>query len=290
MANEVAAVTCRDIEIKDDGGLQFTRFGQVIEFAGYLERGQMLPKGMTKEQAAIAIIFGAKMGIDVLASVQNIAVINGRPSVWGDAIGAIVQGSGLLEDEWEEEVGEGEGYKVRFHVRRKNRTHEKVGEFGYADAKRAGLWGKPGPWTQYPKRMMLLRARAFAYRDAFPDVLKGIRVVEEEQDAPIDVTVSAPPYAEQLPPPENGAPADGGAHALPKKTSASDIMRKAAAQKGGAAQKPAEEKPAAQKPAVEKPAGSAPGDGGDNPVSVFEKGEREKVRVPARSGELDLGK
>lgn len=290
MANEVAAVTCRDIEIKDDGGLQFTRFGQVIEFAGYLERGQMLPKGMTKEQAAIAIIFGAKMGIDVLASVQNIAVINGRPSVWGDAIGAIVQGSGLLEDEWEEEVGEGEGYKVRFHVRRKNRTHEKVGEFGYADAKRAGLWGKPGPWTQYPKRMMLLRARAFAYRDAFPDVLKGIRVVEEEQDAPIDVTVSAPPYAEQLPPPENGAPADGGAHALPKKTSASDIMRKAAAQKGGAAQKPAEEKPAAQKPAVEKPAGSAPGDGGDNPASVFEKGEREKVRVPARSGELDLGK
>jgi len=289
MANEVAVATCRDIEIKDDGGLQFTRFGQVIEFSGYLERGQMLPKGMTKEQAAIAIIFGAKMGIDVLASVQNIAVINGRPSVWGDAIGAIVQGSGLLEDEWEEEVGEGENYKVRFHVRRKNRTHEKVGEFGYADAKRAGLWGKPGPWTQYPKRMMLLRARAFAYRDAFPDVLKGIRVVEEEQDAPIDVTVSAPPYAGQLPAPADGGEGGEGAHALPKKTSAVDIMRKAQAQKAGAERKPAE-KPAEEKPAEEKPAEPAPADGGDNPASVFSKGDREKVKVSAKTGELDLGK
>ena len=154
-----------------------------------------------------------------------------------------------------------------------------------ADAKRAGLWGTPGPWTQYPTRMMLLRARAFAYRDAFPDVLKGIRVVEEEQDAPIDVTVSAPPYAGQLPAPADGGDEGGeGAHALPKKTSAVDIMRKAQAQKAGAERKPAE------KPAEEKPAEPAPADGGDNPASVFGKGDREKVKVPAKTGELDLGK
>jgi hypothetical protein len=59
-----------------------------------------------------------------------------------------------------------------------------VGRFSVADAKRAGLWGKSGPWTQYPRRMLQLRARGFALRDAFPDVLKGLVTAEEAQDYP----------------------------------------------------------------------------------------------------------
>ncbi len=54
----------------------------------------------------------------------------------------------------------------------------------HKDAKRAGLWGKGGPWTAYPKRMLQMRARGFALRDAFPDVLKGMISVEEAQDYP----------------------------------------------------------------------------------------------------------
>jgi hypothetical protein len=50
------------------------------------------------------------------------------------------------------------------------------------DAKRASLWGKSGPWTQYPKRMLQLRARGFALRDAFPDILRGLVTAEEAQD------------------------------------------------------------------------------------------------------------
>ncbi len=38
--------------------------------------------------------------------------------------------------------------------------------------------------TQYPKRMLQLRARGFALRDAFPDVLKGLVTAEEAQDYP----------------------------------------------------------------------------------------------------------
>ena len=62
-------------------------------------------------------------------------------------------------------------------------------------AKQAGLWGKPGPWSQYPDRMMLARARAFAYRDGFADVLKGVRSIEEENDIasePVTTAVSVP--------------------------------------------------------------------------------------------------
>ena len=68
----------------------------------------------------------------------------------------------------------------------KRRGYEKptVVRFSVADAKKAGLWGKSGPWSQYSKRMLQLRARGFALRDAFPDVLKGLVTAEEAQDYP----------------------------------------------------------------------------------------------------------
>ena len=47
---------------------------------------------------------------------------------------------------------------------------------------KAGLWAKSGPWTQYPKRMMQMRARGFALRDKFADALGGLITVEEAQD------------------------------------------------------------------------------------------------------------
>lgn len=72
--------------------------------------------------------------------------------------------------------------------------------FSVADAKLAGLWGK-AIWKQYPRRMLQMRARAFALRDAFADVLKGLSVSEEASDyQPIrDVTpASATPAPSDL--------------------------------------------------------------------------------------------
>lgn len=78
------------------------------------------------------------------------------------------------------------------------------------DARKAGLAGKQGPWTSYPKRMRQMRARAFALRDVFPDVLRGMPVAEELMDTPagnerfmgqVDVVQSPAiaPNAPQLP-------------------------------------------------------------------------------------------
>jgi hypothetical protein len=71
-----------------------------------------------------------------------------------------------------------------------------------AEAKKAGLWGKGGPWTQYPRRMLQMRARGFALRDAFPDVLRGLVTAEEAADythvetEPVRVTQPTPPVAD----------------------------------------------------------------------------------------------
>jgi len=69
-------------------------------------------------------------------------------------------------------------------ARRKDDPTEIVSVFSVADAKKAGLWGKAGPWQQYPKRMLQMRARGFALRDAFPDVLRGVISAEEAADIP----------------------------------------------------------------------------------------------------------
>ena len=271
MGNEVMVPGYSDIAIKEDGGLQFAKVGQVQSFAVELDKNHMLPKNMDAGQATIAILFGMKMGIDPLAAVQNIAVINGRPCVWGDACGAICQA--LIEDEFLEEVGKAEEYKAIYHVKRKGRSRELTREFGYQDAKRAGLWGKPGPWTQYPKRMMMIRARAFAYRDAFPDLLKGIRIVEEENDTPIDITdktqVSPAPYEE----PNESAPKGG------RKASAGTLLKAAAGQQGDG------EVAASEAKIPEKPS-----DGGEDPKGIFKQPKKEKVPVKAQpEGEAAAG-
>ena len=82
----------------------------------------------------------------------------------------------------------------------KRRGYEKptVVRFSVADAKKAQLWGKSGPWTQYSRRMLQMRARGFALRDAFPDVLRGLVTAEEAQDY---ASEKAPPVVVSQPEP-----------------------------------------------------------------------------------------
>jgi len=65
-------------------------------------------------------------------------------------------------------------------------------EFSQLDAITARLWGKPGPWSSYPKRMLQMRARSWALRDKFSDNLSGIMAWEEAIDCtPIRADVIA---------------------------------------------------------------------------------------------------
>ncbi len=205
----VAARTGTDIVFDPQGKLQFRNYAAVLDFTGQLVAAGMAPKGKTKEQCAICIAFGLPLGMDVLASIQNIAVINGMPCVWGDALVGLVMASGLLEDmkvEYLPSVKECGAVKVT--VKRRGIREPFVGMFSRHMAEVAGLWGKQGPWTQYPLRMMLNRARAFAFRDGFADVLKGLKVAEEvldvateeaERPAPASrrARVSPPPYGKE---------------------------------------------------------------------------------------------
>lgn len=172
------------------GVLQPANLEQAIELAKYVANSGMVPKQYIGNPGAVLIAtqMGAELGLSMLASLQNIAVINGRPCVWGDAMKAICLASPLCEGI--EETFDEKTMTATCTVTRKGKKPA-VSTFSAADAKTAGLWGKAGPWTQHPKRMIQMRARGFGLRDNFADLLLGLQVREEVED--IGVIETAPP-------------------------------------------------------------------------------------------------
>lgn len=152
---------------------------EAMRFAEILSKSSIVPKDFSGNPGNIlvAIQWGLELGLQPMQAMQNIAVINGRPALWGDAVIALVRSSPLCEYIYETDDGETATCRVK-----RRGEEEQVRTFSMADAKAANLLGKAGPWTQYPKRMRQMRARAFALRDVFPDVLRGMPVAEEVQD------------------------------------------------------------------------------------------------------------
>jgi hypothetical protein len=140
------------------------------------------------EGVLVAIIAGAAVGMDPIAAMSGIYIVNGRPQLFGDALLAVVRRSGKMTKfrEWME--GSGETLTAWCELERDG-GETLTRSFSWAQAKRANLAGKGGPWTQYPARMLTMRARNFALRDLFADVLSGLSndMPEPTTDHPEDV-------------------------------------------------------------------------------------------------------
>lgn len=157
---------------------------EVFRIAKAVAASGLAPNGMrSPEQITIAIMHGAEIGLPPMQAIQRIAVVNGRPAIWGDAVPAMLLASGFKIIETMDGVEDARGATCCV-VRPDGTKIER--RFTIGDAKIAGLWGKAGPWKQYPDRMLQMRARGFAARDGAADVLSGLYVAEELHD--IDLT------------------------------------------------------------------------------------------------------
>lgn len=163
------------------------------DMAEMLSQSQLIPKPFQGRPAdvVVAMMWAHSLQIPVVQGLNHIAVINGKPSLFGDGLLAVVMSSGQCSGFKETYVGEGDQLTATCTVTRKGLEAPFVGSFSVADAKLAGLWGKAGPWKMYPKRMLKMRARAFALRDAFPDVLSGMASAEELQDIDVEAVEKA---------------------------------------------------------------------------------------------------
>lgn len=196
-------------------GIQCQSIEEMFRFAQYIAKSPFAPSGFKDpESIVVAMQYGYELGMTPMQALQNIAVINGKPSIYGDAMLALVRASGLLEEFSEGQVTRtkagqvvctcdefaqkktcvhvvvaashverpGEQMVAVCHVKRRGAAFGRNALFGHVEAQIAGLLNKPGPWKQYPDRMLMFRARGFGLRDEFSDVLKGLVSAEEAAD------------------------------------------------------------------------------------------------------------
>lgn len=162
-----------------------TNLKELMEFSRMAASSSFVSEAMRGKPGDVlmCIQMGAEIGLNPLQSLQNIAVIKNRPCVWGDAALGVVIVCPAYEyhkEHWSGSI-ETDDRTAHCTVKRKGSAEHTV-SFSMKDAKQAALWKKNQVWTQYPDRMLQMRARAFALRDQFADALKGLSVREEVED------------------------------------------------------------------------------------------------------------
>lgn len=150
-----------------------------------LSKSGIVPMAYAGKPQAIfaAIQYGKEFGLPPMTSLQNIAVINGKPTFGTDMLVALA----MRNPEWGGyEIKELTEQKASVVVYRKspidpNKILSYPCTFTMKEAEEAGLVRPNSPWTKWRKRMLKHRAVAFAIRDAFPDLGAG-KYTNEEMD------------------------------------------------------------------------------------------------------------
>lgn len=156
-----------------------------MKLAGQLAASEIVPKCYRNKPSDLFLCWakGYQLGISPEQSMDCISVINGKAVMWGDEMLALCMSHPDFMDIIEEPTVNSAGTVSAYTctIKRKGRS-DTISPFSLDMAKKAGLLAKGGVWNQYPERMLKLRARGFALRDAFPDALKGIKSREEVED------------------------------------------------------------------------------------------------------------
>jgi hypothetical protein len=168
-ADAITAIVPKTIE-------EVFRLGELIVQSGLAPNGLKTPQAVT-----VVLLKGLEIGMPPMAALESFGVINGKACIYGDGIPALLWAHGFDLDETV--VGRGDDIVATCTVTRPN-GRKITRQFSAQDAKDAGLWDKPGPWKQYRPRMCAMRARSWAGRDGASDILKGLKIFEEELDIP----------------------------------------------------------------------------------------------------------
>ena len=182
------------IEMRD-GVARATTIEAQYRLASAMFKGGMVPKAYQSPEAVMAgMQFAAELGLPALSGLRQIALVNGSPSIFGDLPLALCYQQKLVKEH--KAVLFDKEYKV-ISFENKNLTAEIFGAwckmkrngggecettFTTDDAAKAGLLNKSGPWMQYRKRMLELRARSMCIKNLFPDAIMGAAIAEYDHN------------------------------------------------------------------------------------------------------------
>lgn len=168
---------------------EFQKFEIAKRVAHTLAQSNLVPDAYRgrPNDCFVAINMGAELGMEPFQAIQSIAVIDGKPCLYGDGLIGVVRASSKCE--WIEEEVSSDGKTAICRTQRKGDRSPVERSYSMSDAMLAGIDSKPN-WRKHPKRMLQMRARAYCLRDAYPDLLKGLGMVEElvdHEDTPAPV-------------------------------------------------------------------------------------------------------
>jgi hypothetical protein len=177
----------------DRGRLLPTDHGQLFRMAERIyHSGVSITNAQSPADVMVALMAGAEIGLGPATTIKSVYIINGKAAIWGDAIVGVAQRSGLYAGHECHEEGKGENLVSICTVRRVvpdptcesgHRVVEFTESFSWQDAVTAGLHNKKGDmYKKYPKRMLRAKAKTFAFREAFSDVLSGFEHEADEEE------------------------------------------------------------------------------------------------------------
>lgn len=170
-----------DVALPAQTNPEFAKYEIAKRVAHTLAASALVPEAYRGRPADcfVAIQMGAEVGMGAFQAIQSIGVIDGKPCLYGDGLIGVCRASSVCSyiREWIDD----ETKTAWCETLRKGDPSPIKRSFSWDEAEMAGLTTRSN-YRKYPKRMLQMRARAFCLRDAYPDVLKGLRVFEEVMD------------------------------------------------------------------------------------------------------------
>lgn len=157
-----------------------------IKLGGVLASTEFVPVALrTPEKTTAAIMYSRELGLPPMTGLASVYVVEGRPGLYAETMRSMI-----IRDGHQFRIVESTDARCVIKTRRKEWASDdwNTHSFTYAEAQKAGLVRQPregkkaGPWLTMPADMLVARCTTRAARRDFPDVIHGMRSVEELQD------------------------------------------------------------------------------------------------------------
>lgn len=209
-----AVVQRASIEL-EEGVVAPKTIEEAFRYAAAIHKSNLAPKQFdSPEKIMVAMQTASELGLQPLTSLKSMYVVNGTVALFGDLPLALVRKSGMLdwieEKQYDAEMNEISAHNNNMNAecvlavcRLKRRGEpEMTREFSWAEAVKAGLSGS-NTYSKYRRRMLQMRARSWALKDTFSDVLLGV-AIQEYDEMPGEKDVTEIPES-KLPPRKSGS-------------------------------------------------------------------------------------
>jgi|688.fasta_scaffold00244_103 hypothetical protein len=164
-------------------------FGEIENIANHFVQSGYFKDLRSVSQAVVKILKGRELGIGPFTAIDQINMIQGRPSPNANLIAALIRKS----KDYDYEILEHTDQVCRLQILRHGKPSGPPVEFTYENAKKAGLT-RNATYQAYPRNMLFARAISNAAKFGCPDVTTGLYVPEDFEGTPvIDIIESKKP-------------------------------------------------------------------------------------------------